>query len=121
VVIKDFRFRDFGISGFVVRLKSKEISKSQNQKLPSSYLDLKNVNAVFSNPVSTIAIGPQKKVPGGLYQKYFPRRRKFLHSTRHVSGRGFTAPSDKLNSAGTGAGGKAEVNLPYAYTTAQKI
>ena len=34
---------------------------------------------------------------------------------RHVLGRGFTAPSDKLNIAGIGVGGKAEVNLPYAW------
>lgn len=34
---------------------------------------------------------------------------------RHVLGRGYIAPSDKLNIAGIGAGGKAEVNLPYAY------
>ncbi len=34
---------------------------------------------------------------------------------RHVLGRGFKAPSDKLNIAGIGTGGKAEVNLPYAY------
>jgi predicted dehydrogenase len=33
---------------------------------------------------------------------------------RYVLGRGYTAPSDKLNIAGIGAGGKAEVNLPYA-------
>ena len=48
-------------------------------------------------------------------------RRKFIRNTalatagfyivpRHVLGRGFTAPSDKLNIAGIGAGGKAEVN-----------
>ena len=53
-------------------------------------------------------------------------RRKFLRDTsvvagtffivpRHVLGRGYTAPSDKLNIAGIGVGGKAEVNLPYAY------
>ena len=53
-------------------------------------------------------------------------RRKFIRSTslvtagffivpRHVLGRGFTAPSDKLNIAGIGCGGKAEVNLPYAF------
>jgi len=53
-------------------------------------------------------------------------RRNFLQNTslaatgffivpRHVLGRGYTAPSDKLNIAGIGAGGKAEVNLPYAY------
>jgi len=53
-------------------------------------------------------------------------RRKFLKDAslaaaffyivpRHVLGRGFTAPSDKLNIAGLGVGGKAEVNLPYAY------
>ena len=53
-------------------------------------------------------------------------RRDFLKSTslatagffiipRHVLGRGFIAPSDKLNIAGVGVGGKAEVNLPYAY------
>lgn len=34
---------------------------------------------------------------------------------RHVLGRGYTAPSDKLNIAGVGCGGKAEVNLPFAY------
>ena len=53
-------------------------------------------------------------------------RRKFIKNSsiaagglmivpRHVLGRGFTAPSDKLNIAGIGAGGKAEVNLPYAW------
>jgi predicted dehydrogenase len=52
-------------------------------------------------------------------------RRKFIRNAalvttgfyivpRSVLGRGFTAPSDKLNIAGIGAGGKAEVNLPYA-------
>src|SRR5215207_6009271 len=55
-----------------------------------------------------------------------PSRRKFIKNVslaaagffivpRHVLGRGFVAPSDKLNIAGIGAGGKAEVNLPYAY------
>ncbi len=39
----------------------------------------------------------------------------FFIVPRHVLGRGYTAPSDKLNIAGIGAGGKAEVNLPYAY------
>lgn len=34
---------------------------------------------------------------------------------RQVLGRGFVAPSDKLNIAGIGVGGKAEVNLPYAW------
>ena len=34
---------------------------------------------------------------------------------RHVLVRGFVAPSDKLNIAGIGYGGKAEVNLPYAW------
>jgi len=53
-------------------------------------------------------------------------RRSFIKNTslaagsffivpRHVLGRGFIAPSDKLNIAGIGAGGKAEVNLPYAW------
>src|SRR4026207_271263 len=53
-------------------------------------------------------------------------RRDFLKDTslaaagffivpRHVLGRGFIPPSDKLNIAGIGVGGKAEVNLPYAY------
>lgn len=53
-------------------------------------------------------------------------RRGFLRNTsvaaaglmivpRHVIGRGFIAPSDKLNIAGIGCGGKAEVNLPYAW------
>src|ERR1700709_1946870 len=39
----------------------------------------------------------------------------FFIVPRHVLGRGFIPPSDKLNIAGIGAGGKAEVNLPYAY------
>ena len=53
-------------------------------------------------------------------------RRNFLRNTayaasgililpRHVLGRGFTAPSDKLNIAGVGVGGRAETNLPRAY------
>src|SRR5947208_4063931 len=53
-------------------------------------------------------------------------RRNFIRNTalagagfyivpRHVLGRGFIAPSDKLNIAGVGCGGKAEVNLPYAF------
>jgi predicted dehydrogenase len=39
----------------------------------------------------------------------------FFIVPRHVLGRGFTPPSDKLNIAGIGTGGKAEVNLPYAF------
>jgi predicted dehydrogenase len=39
----------------------------------------------------------------------------FFIVPRHVLGRGYIAPSDKLNIAGVGVGGKAEVNLPYAY------
>src|SRR5450432_4693962 len=53
-------------------------------------------------------------------------RRNFLRNTsyaaggmmilpRHVLGRGFIAPSDKLNIAGVGVGGRAETNLPKAY------
>ncbi|HRN58280.1 MAG TPA: gfo/Idh/MocA family oxidoreductase, partial [Agriterribacter sp.] len=53
-------------------------------------------------------------------------RRKFIRNTalaasgffivpRYVLGKGYTAPSDKLNIAGIGVGGKAEVNLPYAF------
>jgi predicted dehydrogenase len=55
-----------------------------------------------------------------------PSRRKFIRDgslaatgffivPRHVLGRGFIAPSDKLNIAGIGCGGKAEVNLPFAF------
>ena len=58
--------------------------------------------------------------------KFSISRRNFLRNAayatggvmivpRHVLGRGFTAPSDKLNIAGVGTGGKAEVNLPYAF------
>src|SRR5258705_12161561 len=39
----------------------------------------------------------------------------FFIIPRHVLRRGYIAPSDKLNIAGIGAGGKAEVNLPYAW------
>jgi predicted dehydrogenase len=53
-------------------------------------------------------------------------RRQFIRDTalagagfvivpRHVLGKGFRAPSDKLNIAAIGAGGKAEVNIPYAW------
>jgi predicted dehydrogenase len=53
-------------------------------------------------------------------------RRQFIRHTalagagffivpRHVLGKGFRAPSDKLNIAAIGAGGKAEVNIPYAW------
>jgi predicted dehydrogenase len=55
-------------------------------------------------------------------------RRSFIKNTsiiagsffivpRHVLGRGFIAPSDKLNIAGIGCGGKADVNLPYAFNS----
>src|SRR5215204_1479851 len=64
----------------------------------------------------------KSKAKRGLNQS----RRDFLRNTsiaatgffivpRHVLGRGFVAPSDKLNMAGIGVGGKAEVNLPYAF------
>jgi predicted dehydrogenase len=39
----------------------------------------------------------------------------FFIVPRHVLGKGFRAPSDKLNIAAIGAGGKAEVNIPYAW------
>jgi len=39
----------------------------------------------------------------------------FMIIPRHVLGRGFISPSDKLNIAGIGCGGKADVNLPYAW------
>ncbi|MBX3242228.1 MAG: Gfo/Idh/MocA family oxidoreductase [Chitinophagaceae bacterium] len=53
-------------------------------------------------------------------------RRLFLKNTglaasgffivpRYVLGKGHIAPSDKLNIAGIGVGGKANVNLPYAW------
>src|SRR4030088_3232364 len=51
-----------------------------------------------------------------------PSRRKFIRNTslatagffivpRHVLGRGFVSPSDKLNIAGIGAGGKGQSDL----------
>ena len=39
----------------------------------------------------------------------------FFIVPRHVLGRGFVAPSDKLNIAGVGVGGRAETNLPKAW------
>ena len=64
---------------------------------------------------------PMKKQKNGNYS-----RRSFLRDAsvaaagfmivpRHVLGKGHIAPSDKLNIAGIGCGGKAEVNLPYAW------
>ncbi|MDB5239383.1 MAG: oxidoreductase [Spirosoma sp.] len=55
-----------------------------------------------------------------------PSRRKFLSRSalaaaafyivpRHVLGKGFVAPSDKLNMAAVGCGGKADVNIRQAY------
>ena len=52
----------------------------------------------------------------------FDSRRRFIRNTsiaaagffivpRHVLGRGYVAPSDKLNIAGIGAGGKGESDL----------
>jgi len=53
-------------------------------------------------------------------------RRSFIRNTslaasgffivpRHVLGRGFIPPSDKLNIAAIGVGGKGEVNLDLAF------
>lgn len=39
----------------------------------------------------------------------------FTMVPRHVLGRGFVAPSDKLNIAAVGCGGKADVNIRLAY------
>jgi len=39
----------------------------------------------------------------------------FMIVPRHVLGRGFVAPSDKLNIAAVGCGGKADFNIPQAY------
>ncbi|MFD2522114.1 Gfo/Idh/MocA family protein [Emticicia soli] len=39
----------------------------------------------------------------------------FMIVPRHVLGKGFTAPSDKLNIAAVGCGGKADVNIRLAY------
>lgn len=39
----------------------------------------------------------------------------FFIVPRHVLGRGFIPPSDKLNIAAIGCGGKAEVNIAYAF------
>ena len=39
----------------------------------------------------------------------------FMIVPRHVLGKGFVAPSDKLNMAAIGCGGKAGVNIPLAY------
>ncbi|MBU1821663.1 MAG: Gfo/Idh/MocA family oxidoreductase, partial [Bacteroidetes bacterium] len=55
-----------------------------------------------------------------------PSRRRFLQSSvavaagfmivpRHVLGKGFVAPSDKLNIGAVGCGGKAIVNIKQAY------
>jgi hypothetical protein len=45
----------------------------------------------------------------------------FFIVPRHVLGRGFVAPSDKLNVAGIGVGGKGEVNIPYTLKPAKRI
>src|SRR6476620_7557437 len=61
-----------------------------------------------------------------LNEKFSPSRRDFIRNAslaaggimivpRHVLGRGFIAPSDKLNIAAIGAGGKGSVNLHNSY------
>ena len=45
----------------------------------------------------------------------------FIIVPRHVLGRGFIAPSDKLNIAAIGVGGKADVNIHLPGIKAQKI
>ena len=62
----------------------------------------------------------KKKTPGNYSRRSFLRDASivaggFMIVPRHVLGKGFIAPSDKLNIAGIGVGGKAEVNLPYAW------
>ena len=62
----------------------------------------------------------KKKTPGNYSRRSFLRDASiaaggFMIIPRHVLGKGFIAPSDKLNIAGIGCGGKAEVNLPYAW------
>jgi len=62
----------------------------------------------------------KKKAPGNYSRRSFLRDASivaggFMIVPRHVLGKGFIAPSDKLNIAGIGVGGKAEVNLPYAW------
>lgn len=39
----------------------------------------------------------------------------FMIVPRHVLGKGYTAPSDKLNIAAIGCGGKADYNIQQAY------
>ncbi|MBE7172207.1 MAG: Gfo/Idh/MocA family oxidoreductase [Williamsia sp.] len=61
-----------------------------------------------------------KKHPTSSSRRQFIRNGSLAASSffivpRHVLGRGFIPPSDKLNIAGVGCGGKAEVNLPFAY------
>src|ERR1700733_7948242 len=76
-------------------------------------------NSLFSE-IFKLTIMSHPEVSSGI------SRRKFLQNTtlaagsflivpRHVLGRGFVAPSDKLNIAGVGVGGRAEANLPKAY------
>jgi hypothetical protein len=43
--------------------------------------------------------------------KMLPWQARFFYCSKHVLGRGFIAPSDKLNVAGIGAGGKGESDL----------
>ena len=62
----------------------------------------------------------KKKSPENYSRRSFLRDASLAAGTfmivpRHVLGKGFIAPSDKLNIAGIGVGGKAEVNLPYAW------
>jgi hypothetical protein len=62
----------------------------------------------------------KKKIAGDYSRRSFLRDASivaggFMIVPRHVLGKGFIAPSDKLNIAGIGVGGKAEVNLPYAW------
>ena len=62
----------------------------------------------------------KKKTPGNYSRRDFLRDASlvgggFMIVPRHVLGKGFIAPSDKLNIAGIGVGGKGEVNLHRMY------
>ena len=50
-------------------------------------------------------------IPAGILLKILHAAAGFFIVPRHVLGRGFVAPSDKLNIAGIGAGGKGESDL----------
>ena len=78
--------------------------------------DMTFMTNIFFSTLKKNECMSQKKKENEISRRYFIRNTAIVGSSffivpRHVLGRGFIAPSDKLNIAGIGAGGKGEDDL----------